>query len=77
MSTEHGINIGQQSHYSPCNLLVCEGDSHQLYVADNTQETSNLHKIDAENASPDLHYSTQLKYSLDSLHYGHPQQDSQ
>ena len=64
MSTEHGIKIqvGQKFHYSSCNLLVREGDYHQLYVADNTQDISNLHKVDAENASPDLDYSTQLKY---------------
>ena len=67
ISTRYGIkiNVGQKYHYSPCNLLVREGDSHQLYVTDSSQDISNLHKVDVENASPDLHYSSQLKY----LHY--------
>ena len=64
MSTEHGIKIqaGQKYHYAPCNLLVREGDSHQLYIADSSQDISTLHKVDVENASPDLHYTTQLKF---------------
>ena len=67
MSSQYGmkINVGQQFHYSPCNLLVREGDSHKLFVTDPSKDISNLHKIDVTNASPDLHYCTQLKY----LHY--------